>query len=86
MLPFRGRFDSERHCLSDGEMAQTVLCEKRCFLEHYKVCFHIFPSISYLSCIALVVCLSVFCLKFSLFGPCLISSVHDCILVLKIFG
>ena len=37
MLPFRGRFDSERHCQSDGEMAQTVLCEKRCFLEHYKV-------------------------------------------------
>ena len=39
MLPFRGRFDSDRHCLSDGEIAQTVLCEKRCFLEHYKVCF-----------------------------------------------
>ena len=37
MLPFRGQFDSERHCQSDGEITQTVICEKRCFLEHYKV-------------------------------------------------
>ena len=39
MLPFRGRFDSERHCQSDGEMLQTILCEKKCFLQNYKVSF-----------------------------------------------
>ena len=48
MLPFRGRFDSERHCQSDGEMAHTVLCEKRCFLEHYKVlCLLVYSCLPY---------------------------------------
>ena len=36
-LPSKGWFDTKKYCEEGADLVKTVRCEKRCFLDHYKV-------------------------------------------------
>ena len=43
-LPYRGYFQQKKFC-SEGDIFETIACNKKCFLDQHKVCFHIYKIV-----------------------------------------